>query len=365
MPKYRTRLPGERRTVAYSYKEGGDEAYHQFVAGMNTKQFDSFRKIASHYLGGNHPELHKVLGPKPKRKILAGALHELRSAGRNTDVVLGMRNEHKMHEQDPHFHRGGGLFDGVKTLTRSAFNLWLAGLDEYRWVGDMWRKWAGYSQRDPPEQSKMRADVVRQAYRYKKGETPRAELHGWKWDKQHSTKRMVAYVDDKTKQVFIGVRGTVSLKDWGKNVDVLTSGTIDLPEIERELEAIIAAYPGFRYNVSGHSQAGTALANLAVSDPSLMEKFDNIDLFNPGSGVADQQGAVDNALKNSDKIHLYLNAGDVVSNGYINDIERDRPNTYYGTFDSDFLAVHSIDQWTTDEPDGDEQVETVSEAVPT
>ena len=362
MPKYRNRLPGEKGTVKRSFKNGSEEAYHHFVAGMNKKQFASFQRIAAHYLQNGGGDMQKVIGTKPEKKILAGSLFELGSAARNTDVVLGMRNERKMHETDPHFHMGGGLNDGVKTITRSAFNLWLAGSKEYRWVGDLWRKWNGYAQRDPPEQSKMRADVVRQAYRYKKGETPRAELHGWKWDKEHSTKRTVAYVDDKTKQVFIGVRGTVSLQDWGKNVQVLTEGTIDLPEVEKELETIVAAYPGYRFSVSGHSQAGTALANLAVSDPELMNKFENIDLFNPGAGAQDQQGAVQNALKNPDKFHLYLNAGDVVSNGYINDIEKDRQNTYYGVYDADFLKVHSIDQWTTGGPEGDEVVETAVEA---
>ena len=86
-----------------------------------------------------------------------------------------------------------------------------------------------------------------------------------------------------------------------------------------------------------------------------MDKFENVDLFNPGAGNQDQNEAVQNALTNHHQVHLFLNAGDIVSNGYINDIEKDRPNTYYGTYSPDFLAVHSIDQWTTgDEGTGDE-----------
>ena len=195
----------------------------------------------------------------------------------------------------------------------------------------------------------MRADIVRQAYKFNKGEKPRETIHGWTLQKKVSTKRMIVYKDENTKQIFIGVRGTADMADWAKNVKVLTHGKINLPEVEAQLEKIIATYPDYKYNVSGHSQAGTALANLMVTDPNLMEKFENVDLFNPGSGATDQDGAIQNALKNHEQVHLYLNAGDIVSNGYINDIDRERPNTYYGVNSPDFLEVHGIDQWTTPE----------------
>ena len=87
----------------------------------------------------------------------------------------------------------------------------------------------------------------------------------------------------------------------------------------------------------------------------LQDKFENVDLINPGAGYADENNAIANAIAKDSQVHLFLNAGDVISNGYINDIESDRPNTYYGIYSSDFMDVHSIDQWTTDD-DGNEQI---------
>ena len=151
-----------------------------------------------------------------------------------------------------------------------------------------------------------------------------------------------------TDHVIVAVRGTKvdSMDDLGQDSQILTQGKPqDL--ISSDLKAIVSKYGDSSLEIAGHSLGASLIGAAFKSDQSLLDKFDRVDLYNPGSSPLATSNVV-NSLSNSDQVHWYMNSADLVGWGALAQNTLPPENLIMnGPQGINPMTNHAIDQWTS------------------
>ena len=102
----------------------------------------------------------------------------------------------------------------------------------------------------------------------------------------------------------------------------------------------------YTYDVSGHSLGATEIMNVMLEDDFALDKYDEIRLFNPGITPTHSLDNAKEAIKD-DRVHLFLNTGDLVSNAMAS-LVGDDTHVAWGKPSHSFTHNHGLDQWVQD-----------------
>jgi hypothetical protein len=212
-------------------------------------------------------------------------------------------------------------------------------------LGPEFANWFGFFDYDSPENTiddKRFAKIIQEAY--KPIEERDDSLGDWELDEKLADDTFCVYVDEDDQQVHVALRGTkMNTKDIMADLKILStnkSGNED--KVLTFLREVEEKYPEYKLDVSGHSLGGNTLMNVFNSEEDL--RYDRVNLFNPGaSPFADLSGA--KSTIENDKLHFYLNSGDIISNTFASVLPSGRDHVYWAKPKHSPLKNHSIGQW--------------------
>ena len=177
----------------------------------------------------------------------------------------------------------------------------------------------------------------------------RDNVGDWVLQPEQGTDRFAVFKDGN--QVHVALRGTkASVSDMYKDGQIIWHNRVaDTQAIREKLVQIAQAYPDAELDVSGHSLGGNQLVNALEGDrdDTDLARYDRINLYNPGTQPFGYLDAHKEAVQD-DRVHLYLNTGDVLSNTYTYLIDSDRDNVTYGNVTHSPLHNHGLAQWYED-----------------
>jgi hypothetical protein len=111
------------------------------------------------------------------------------------------------------------------------------------------------------------------------------------------------------------------------------------------LRDIVTKYGNnYGYTVSGHSLGGTEVMNVFLEDEYLLNKITRVNLFTPGLTPTHALQNAKAALKD-DRVHLYLNSGDLLSNAMVSLVHEDN-HVVWGKPTHSFSHNHGLTQWS-------------------
>lgn len=156
---------------------------------------------------------------------------------------------------------------------------------------------------------------------YKKPSERKAEINGYKLDRDIESDQVVIYFNDNIKDVIMGIRGTKTASDLYSDfllgLNQLTNinkffSSDRFVSIRKKLENVINKFDRLGYNIrlTGHSLAGFETIKLS-------QKYDAVD-----SGVAFNAGSVPLQIRSDkipDNVEHYRNPRDIISYGWRND----------------------------------------------
>lgn len=152
-----------------------------------------------------------------------------------------------------------------------------------------------------------------------------------------------------TDHVIVAVRGTKTSEtsDLAEDSKILTGGSPqDL--ISSDLQEIVQKYGDDSIEIAGHSLGSSLIGAAFDSKPGLLDSFDRVDLFNPGSSPLAESNVV-NALSDKEQVHWYMNSADLVGWGALAQNTLPSDNLVMnGPQGFSPLANHGIEQWTSD-----------------
>ena len=187
MPKYRKK-----------FKEKTLDQMVTLLARMKPDQLSSLQKLSKHMQGHDvgYGDKHRT----PYKKVLPGVWEDIQRAQHGTQLAGGILHEALQHKHDPHFHSGGGLYDGLGSLFHVGYNNLASSVEPLAWIQDTWDNMQGYKKTSQiPIEIKRQVDGIAQA---KLDPTKRKDtLHGWTLDREASSGRVAVYVDQENKEV--------------------------------------------------------------------------------------------------------------------------------------------------------------------
>ena len=148
-----------------------------------------------------------------------------------------------------------------------------------------------------------------------------------------------ATYEDARGKYYLGVRGTRDLNDLKADYEILTTNETQNKMVDEIVTAL--SDKGSKINIAAHS-LGSALVRSALVD----ENKDNFDtyFFNPGSTTTVGTDKLKTFISDW-KPHIFLNGGDIISQGYNQALPPDYKNIKYGTPGLNPLSNHSLNQW--------------------
>ena len=308
------------------------------VLRMSEEQFAQFKNCARHYQGKHI--LHESIPRRPRQKILPSSFETITNLGSQSELAALLHLENIAHnDHDKEYHSGGGLFDATKSIFRTLWNT--IGL------GPEFADWFGFFDYEAPENKpddKRYAKIIQEAY--KPVEERDADLGDWELDTTLADKNFAVYVDEDDQQVHVALRGTkMNTKDLMSDLKIIAtneSGNED--SVVKFLREVEQKYPEYKLDVSGHSLGGNTLMNVFNDKENKDLRYDRVNLFNPGTSPLADLSAPRDAAEN-DKLHFYLNSGDILSNTFASVLPSGRENVYWSKPKHSPLANHSIGQW--------------------
>jgi len=264
MPKYRRR---SRETKTFQNQIPQDfnslKHYTLFASRLQPHELNSLKELARHY-NGKKTQYHNKIPSTPDKKILKGVWDDFERLESGTDLAAGIISEHHQHIHDENFHKGGGLWDGFKSLVGTAWNYGTSYFKPLGWVQDS-VDWAmGYKHDDEiPKSVRQRVDLILDA---KKPPNDRKNIHGWTYDQKNSTDRVAVYVDKNKKEIHTCVRGTnteigtmKNAQDLMEDAKILFKGSPDSTDVKNTLINVAKQYNDYDLSALGYSLGGSQL----------------------------------------------------------------------------------------------------------
>ena len=296
-----------------------------------TTKWDQFQDVAKQFQGGSL---------KPNRKLLPSALRTIADVDSPSTLAALMHQEKIAHDDPNHeFHYGGGLYETAGSIFSA---LWgMTGKAAYNhWFGHHeGRQKGGINTED-----RQFAKGVEQSYKQR---DERGDIGDWELLPEHGSDRFAVFREGENR-IHVSLRGTRAEKGdlWRDAKIIYHNNPGDDEDIKDQLVAIANAYPNMELDVSGHSLGSNQLVNAfeGFDDPAL-QRYDRINLYNPGTSPFSHLDTHKEAI-DDDRVHLYLNTGDILSNTYTYLIEDDRSNVKYADPGFSPLGNHGLEQWS-------------------
>ena len=312
---------------------------------LSPDQFADFQKMAGHYLGGE--KYHESLPQYPRNKVLPSSFQEIKD--NNQSTLAGLLHIEDSAHKAPNieFHKGGGLGDAINSVFGALwntiglgpeFNAWHDPIDEEHHI-----------ERHSPKDSYY-AKTVQQSYESIDDRIDRigGGVNAWYREPELDTKAFSTWVDKDNSVVHVGLKGTSSAKDILSDIHVMATNTSGQEgKIQQYLENVIDHYgDGYTFDVSGHSLGGTELINVFQHDNAKLNKYEVINVFNPGVMPTHNLGNAKEAVEDA-RFHFFLNSGDIVSNTFIG-LVNDETHVAWGEPSHNPSYNHGIGQWVGD-----------------
>jgi hypothetical protein len=310
------------------------------VLRLNDEQWNQLKGIANHYLGDEtfHPSIPRY----PPTKLLPSSLRQIRDIDHPTTLASLLHVEDKAHH-DPtkEFNRGGGLLETTSSLFSTLWNLVGFG-PEFKSMFDYFG-WTTPSKKETPL-DRQYAQIVQESY---KSIDKRADnVDDWLRLPRFDNDRFSAWVQRDEKIVHVALKGTSTISDVFSDLSIIGSNhSGHEKEVRDYLRDVVRAYGhNYTYDVSAHSLGGAELVNVFNEDDSQLNKYDRINVFNPGSTPTHNLSAAKDAIKD-ERFHFFLNSGDLLSNTYGSLIPSGFENVVWGSASHNPMYNHSLGQW--------------------
>jgi hypothetical protein len=302
------------------------------VLRMSDAQFAQFQAAARQLAGG--PLFHKKLRA-PRKKILPSSykhLHEVDSTS-TLATLIGMQ-QHAHTDSSKEYHSGGGLQEGASSVMSALWNL--IGL------GPEFESWFGHYDYEAPENkiTKEQSDYAKLIQQsYKPQEERQDTIGDWTRVESLDTDKFTTWVNDENTHV--ALRGTqLNASDVMSDISILLSNqSSSADEVFEYLKEVREKYPEAHLSASAHSLGATQLMEAAGQELDVNDYY----LFNPGHNAMLDVGTAES----NEKLHYFLNTGDLVSNGTITNLAEGSDITYSKPTHNP-LTNHSISQWIED-----------------
>ena len=243
--------------------------------------------------------------------------------------------QHAAHN-NPHldYHYGGGILETINGIASTLHHMnpvtgAVQGILDH--VFDI--------QRNQPKTdhfSTDMAELVEQAYE-KKGEREQT-LNGWTLQPELSNDFCAVYQAPNGDH-YLGVRGTRDAADVLPDLQIALTGTTQNQEVLETIQTL-ANMKGKVY-VGAHS-LGAALVRAGLQNQDV-DKFDPF-FFNPGSTTLVGSDQLQEWIEKWQP-HLFINGGDLISQGYNQVIPKGYDRVQYGKPGLNPLKNHTLSQW--------------------
>ena len=316
------------------------------VLRLNEQEWTNFRGVAKHYLG--ETVFHKQVPSTPQIKLLPSSLREIRDVENKNTLAALLHVENAAHK-DPskEYHRGGGLLETSNSILSTLYNLIGFGPEFsslFETLG-----WTPPKNRETPL-DRYYAKIVQESYRPVADRE--ASIGGgpnmWVRLPRFDNTKFSTWLDREEKRVHVALKGTSTKADIWSDLSVLaTNRSGHEKEIRDYLRDVTRAYGlNYTFDVSAHSLGATELVNVFQEDDHLLNKYETINIFNPGTTPTHNLDAAKEAVKD-DRFHIFLNSGDILSNAYVSLINADSHVAWSDATHSPSYN-HGINQWVGD-----------------
>ena len=306
------------------------------VLRMDRKKWDQFQGVAKQFQGGSL---------KPPRKLLPSSIHTIANLDNPGTLAALMHQEKIAHDRpELEYHMGGGLWETAGSIFST---LW--GVTGKPHFGHWFSHHEGHQKHKESRRDRRMALGVQMAY---KGVGERQDIGDWELLKDLSNDRFAVFLEPKEHLmdqdiIHVSLRGTKgNWEDLWKDTKIIARNNPgDDLEIKNKLVEIAKAYPEAELDASGHSLGGNQLVNAfeGYDDPEL-KRYESVNLFNPGTSPFSHLDTHKQAVED-ERMHLFLNTGDVLSNTYTYLIDADRDNVVYSPATHNPLSNHGLSQW--------------------
>ena len=334
MPRYRERK-GEKNLFKKNLPEFNINELTSILSLFSEDDFEKFKKIKTK--GG-------------KKKVLKGVFQDIRSSSHKSDLIKGLIHEDKQHMNDENFHKGGGLYDGIWTMLDTGANFATSFIKPlgYLQKGMDWMR--GYkSVSDMPKSLKNEVDLIDIAAKETRPDT----FNGMTIDRTLSNEKVAVYKNEKTKTVYVAVRGTnkENISDLYNDFKIIANEVPDYEMVKNTVEEASKQY-GDKYdlNAVGYSLGGTQLTEIFGNKEQnkYLDEYDSILLVNPGASPFNDSEKIENVLKD-ERTTLLANRSDIISGLYQQ--YADSSKTFYGDHTYSALRAHDDRQFSTEPED--------------
>ena len=311
------------------------------VLRLSEEQWGHFRGVAGHWLGGE--PFHVDIPKKPPVKLLRSSLKQIRAVpDKNTLAALMHVEDYAHHNSE--FHKGGGLSETANSIMNTLYNLVGFGPEFDRFFENMgWKKPKAHEK--PID--RYYARIVQESYMGidKRDGSIGGGTNQWVRLPRFDTEKISAWLDRGAKKVHVALKGTSSAADIVSDLKILASNRSGHEkEIRDNLRDIVIKYGNnYTYDVSAHSLGATEIMNVFQEDDYLLNKYDLVNLFNPGVTPTHNLDAAKMAAAD-DRFKIFLNSGDILSNAFVSLVKEDS-NVAWADASHSPSHNHGISQW--------------------
>ena len=180
---------------------------------------------------------------------------------------------------------------------------------------------------------------------YSTPEERKDELFGFNLDSALSNDELGVWVDEDEKEVEITLRGTkMNVSDILSDVAILFSNESGHDaEIVDFLDNVVEKYGDYELELSGHSLGGNEILNVLADND--FDEIKNIRVFNPGFTPTHNLNAAREGVAD-DRVHFFLNSGDIVSNTFQSLLPSERENVHWSKPTHNPASNHGMGQWS-------------------
>jgi len=312
------------------------------VLRLSPQEWANVKQTSRHFLG--EIDFHDRLPRHPKNKLLPSSLRTVRDVDSPQTLAGLMHMENSAHQDHTNdFHKGGGIGETVSSVFNSLWNLVGFGPEFNSLFQSFgWTKPATKL----TDLDKQYAELVDETYH---SISKRADSIGsWIRLPRFDSDKISAYLDPDTKTVHVGIKGTSTSADIISDLHILGSNTSGHEkEVREEIRNVVNGYGrNYKFDISAHSMGATELMNIILEDDFALNKFERVNLYNPGLTPTHALDNAKEALKD-DRVHLFLNSGDILSNTMVSLVGSDN-NVSWSDPTHSITGNHGMLQWKGD-----------------
>lgn len=289
-----------------------------------------------------------------KKKVKPSSYEFLVKSKHPHEVSMGLAAEQASHNHHGlNTHSGGGLLDGVNAAASWLWNF--TAMPAVDWVKDK----VGYSdiKRKMTDQMHYDADTLEEAYK-DDGTRDDTMRNGWQRVGKYDSDYTTVFRDPNTNALHVAIRGSKTAKDWMYHDALIVArnapGEEQTEDIKQFLVRLSQENPDTDITLNSHSLSGAFVQNAFTTatedEQKWLANYDKINLYNPGGNALANTGNIKDFVKD-DRVHLFLNKSDIISQAYaqaVTDDNKDRViwgnATYYP------IGAHTYGQWQDNPP---------------